>query len=272
MFFQTQKTELDSCVCVSVCQWPGAASVYMCAALWIYVPALAFRQPWKYTEIPKTSLASSDTQTHTQRLPADRSSPQEHGEGPRHRRSKMRTISKIDVSPQRKGSVRSDGPPNGLVIKDEDTEDGGGGEERQKRGLWEEEEEEKKKKGGKDPGYLLSDGPAEMCWAFALGCEASRAVSTVQVLFIILCVRARLACIRFSCEAHARAHACSLCSGKTVLQVSGLFCCSLQRDDSVQSAAPITELTPQGITGIFSASYFSATPGSGYLGRHDMTE
>lgn len=47
----------------------------------------------------------------------------------------MRTISKIDVSPQRKGSARSDGPPNGLVIKDEDTEDGGGGEERQKRGL-----------------------------------------------------------------------------------------------------------------------------------------
>lgn len=61
------------------------------------------------------------------------------------------TISEF-TSAQAQGSARSDRPPNRLVIKDKGTEEG------MKEGT-------KKKEGreGKECGYLLSDGPAEMC-------------------------------------------------------------------------------------------------------------
>lgn len=55
---------------------------------------------------------------------------------------------------------------------------------------------------------------------------------------------------------------------KHSLELVGWFF-SLQSDDSVQRAA---QTLTAGIRGILSASYFSTTPGLGYLGRHDMTE
>lgn len=67
-----------------------------------------------------------------------------------HSGSKTLTISEF-TSAQAQGSVRADGPPNSLVIKDKDTE------EATKEGLRE------KEGGGKECGYLLSDTVAEMC-------------------------------------------------------------------------------------------------------------
>lgn len=67
----------------------------------------------------------------------------------------MLTISTFTSAINAKGSARSGGPTNSLVIKDKDTEEG---EKERKKDLWWERRE-----GGKECGYLLSDNPAEMC-------------------------------------------------------------------------------------------------------------
>lgn len=101
-----------------------------------------------------------------------------------HRRSKTLTISEF-TSAQAQGSARSDRPPNSLVIKDKDTEEGEGERKRDWGG---------KNKGGRKGAWLSPF--RQSCWnvlrwhkllhtVCALSCEATCAVSTVKVLFIV---------------------------------------------------------------------------------------
>lgn len=120
------------------------------------MPILFFRQHRSTKDIPKyskhssTSLAHTHTSTPRSPLCLCRSTSAEC-RNTCHKRGETLPISEF-TSAQAQGSVRSDRPPNSLVIKDKDTEEG------MKEGL-----RKKRREGEKECCYLLSDSPAEMC-------------------------------------------------------------------------------------------------------------
>lgn len=175
-----------------------------------------------------------------------------------HRRSETLTISEF-TSAQAQGSARSDRPPNSLVIKDKDTEEGEGERKRdwgKKRGREE-----------KECGYLLSDSPAEMCWddtSFYIWCVHSVVKPHVPSALLRYCSLLHMwACVSASDSMRriGGEHSASEWVGFSPCRVM-----------TVSSLLLKHWTDTAGIAGILSASYFSTTPGLGYLGRHDMTE